>query len=219
MTEEDTTNSGAQPDGTAGSDSPHTPALGTDTPYVSILVPMLNECGYIERCLESLLAQDYPADRYEILVVDGLSTDGSRETVAALGGGAPAVRLLDNPRRIPASALNVGVGAARGEVVMRLDAHSYAADDFITCNVQALRRTGAAGVGGPIESIAQGYVGHGISVAMSSPFGVGNALFRYAKTEQWVDTVAFGAYPRKIMEAAGPFDEDLMEDIFSALRA
>lgn len=210
MSAEVTTNSGIGPGGPARADAPGSRISGADRPYVSVLVPMLNERGYIEGCLASLLAQDYPPERYEILVVDGLSTDGSRDVVAARCGGLPAVRLLDNPRRIPASALNVGVGAALGEVVMRLDAHSYAAEDFITSNVQALRRSGAAGVGGPIQSIARGYIGHGISVAMSSPFGVGGARFRYAKTEQWVDTVAFGAYPRHIMATAGPFDEDLM---------
>lgn len=179
-------------------------------PFVTVIVPCYNERAYIGECLESLIQSDYPHDRFEVLVLDGGSDDGSRDIVLQLAQQFTFIRLLDNPRRIAAAAMNMGIQSARGDVIIILSAHSHVASDFISQNVFHLSRTGAACVGGPIHSIAQSSVGKTVSLAMSSPFGVGNALFRHSRKEQYVDTVAFGAYRREVFDQIGLFDEDLI---------
>jgi GT2 family glycosyltransferase len=178
---------------------------------VTVIVPMYNERAHIGECLSSLIEQDYPSDLMQVLVVDGMSQDGSREIVREVIEQRPPgwLRLLDNPRRAPAAGLNIGLQHAQGQVIIRLDAHSYAAPDFVRQNVAYLSKTGASCVGGPIQSIGRGLVGRAIALAMSSPCGVGNALFRYATTERYVDTVAFGAYKRSVFAQIGVFDEEL----------
>jgi GT2 family glycosyltransferase len=106
--------------------------------------------------------------------------------------------------------MNVGIQNARGDVIIVLSAHSFVAGDFISQNVACLSKTGAACVGGPIHSISQSFLGKTICLAMSSPFGVGNALFRYSHKGQYVDTVAFGAYRRQVFDEIGLFDEELV---------
>lgn len=171
---------------------------------------MFNEGAYISKCLDSLIDQDYPAGRFKVLVVDGMSDDDSRDIVLELARKHDVINLLDNPRRITAAALNIGIRNAKGEVIVILSAHSLVASDFISQNVACLSKTEAACVGGPIHSISQSFLGQTISLAMSSPFGVGNALFRYSHKEQYVDTVAFGAYRRQVFDEIGLFDEELV---------
>jgi GT2 family glycosyltransferase len=179
-------------------------------PFVTVVVPMYNERACIGECLGSLVKTDYPADHFEVLVLDGKSDDGSRNIVLELARMHNFIRLLDNPRRITAAAMNVGIQAARGDVIIVLSAHSFVASDFISQNVACLSKTGADCVGGPIHSTSQPFPGKTISLAMSSPFGVGNALFRYSQKEQYVDTVAFGAYRRQVFDEIGLFDEELV---------
>ncbi len=179
-------------------------------PFVSVLVPLYNESAHIGRCLQSLLQSDYPKEHFEVLVLDGGSDDGSQKIVLQLARQSGPIRLLHNPRRIAAAAMNIGIQNASGDVIIILSAHSHVASDFISQNVLHLFKTGAACVGGPIHSIAESFVGKTISLAMSSPFGVGNALFRHSRREQYVDTVAFGAYRREVFEEIGLFDESLI---------
>jgi glycosyltransferase involved in cell wall biosynthesis len=179
-------------------------------PFVSVIVPVRNEERYIGGCLRSLAAQDYPRDRFEVLVVDGDSTDGScrvAEDVARETG--LAVRLLSNPRRSTPCGLNAGIAQARGEVIARVDAHAEVDSRFLSESVSALTESGADVVGGPIRSVGDGLVGGAIALAMSAPFGVGNAAFRYSREEQYTDTVAFPTYRRSVFDRLGPFAEDL----------
>lgn len=183
---------------------------GDRAPFVSIIVPMRNEERYIEACLSSLLAQDYPAGHFEVLVADGRSSDRSRALAESYAGGdSPQVRLLDNPKRTTASGLNVGLRAARGEIVVRVDAHAVVEPDFLSQSVTALEASGADAVGGPIRTVSRGLIGEAIALAMSSPFGVGDAAFRHSQREQWTDTVPFAAYRRGLFERAGLFAEDI----------
>jgi GT2 family glycosyltransferase len=179
-------------------------------PFVTIVVPMYNERAYIDKCLDSLIGQDYPVSHFEVLVLDGGSDDGSRNIVMESARKYDFVRLLDNPRQITAAAMNIGIQNARGDVIIILGAHSYVASDFISQNVACLSKTEAACVGGAIHSTFKSFLGKTISLAMSSPFGVGNALFRYSQKEQYVDTVAFGAYRRQVFDEIGLFDETLI---------
>jgi succinoglycan biosynthesis protein ExoA len=179
-------------------------------PFVSVIVPMRNEERHIQECLSSLLAQDYPAGRFEVLVVDGQSNDRSRALAESfVGGDGGRVRLLDNPGRSTARGLNVGLRGARGEIVVRVDAHAVVEPDFLSQSVAALKVSGADVVGGPIRTVGRGLVGEAIAMAMSSPFGVGDAAFRHSEREQWTDTVPFAAYRRALFERAGPFAEDI----------
>lgn len=176
-------------------------------PFVSIIVPMRNERRYIERCLRSLAAQHHPRDRYEVIVVDGGSDDGSRRLVESLRGELPNMRVVENRGKHTARGLNIGLAFARGEVIARVDAHASVAPDYLRESVAALQRTGADAVGGPIETLGEGATGEAIALAVSSPFGVGNAVFRYSRKEQWTDTVAFPAYRRDVFDRMGPFAE------------
>ena len=177
-------------------------------PFVSVIVPMRNEERHIGQCLGCLVAQDYPPDRSEVLVVDGESTDGSREVVEPfLRNGAVNVRLLDNPDRTTAHGLNIGIAEARGEVIVRVDAHAAPQASFLSESVAALRASGADAVGGPIRTVGRGLVGEAIALAMSFPFGVGNAAFRHGEKEQYTDTVAFPAYRREVFDRVGLFED------------
>jgi GT2 family glycosyltransferase len=176
-------------------------------PLVSIVIPCLNEEHYITALLDSLAAQDYGPDGIEVLVADGGSTDRTRELVRAYPSRFARLELVDNPRRITVAGLNEGMAASRGDCWIIIGAHSKVREDFVRASVEALQRTGAACVGGPIETIGEGTMGLAIAAAMSSPFGVGNAKFRYAEVEGEVDTVPFGCYHRKVWDIVGTFDE------------
>jgi succinoglycan biosynthesis protein ExoA len=183
---------------------------GTTLPLVSVIVAMRNEEGFIERCLDSLAAQDYPHELLEVLVIDGRSTDRSRETVSAVRDRVPHLQLLDNEKKVSPAAFNIGIREANGDVVTIISAHCYLATDYVSRCVEYLHRTGADCVGGPIETVGEKDTARAIALAMSSPFGVGDALFRYSDQEQYVDTLAFGAYRRDIFERVGLFDEELV---------
>ncbi len=174
---------------------------------MSAIVPMRNERQHIERCLRSLAAQDYPHDRFEVIVVDGASDDGSRELVESMREEVPGLRVAENRGKLTARGLNIGLAFARGDVIARVDAHAVVAPDFLRESVAALRRTGADVVGGPISTLGEGSAGAAVALAVSSPFGVGNAVFRYSHREQWTDTVAFPAYRRDVFDRIGPFAE------------
>ena len=181
-----------------------------DAPVVSVIIPMRNEERYIEGCLRSLAAQEYPRDRLEVLLVDGASTDRSREAAERVAAreGLP-LTVIENPDRTTACGLNLGIARARGEVIVRIDAHAEAGSGFLREAVSVLRESGADVVGGPIDSAGRGLVGRAIAAAMSSPFGVGSAVFRYSHREQETDTVAFPAYRRDVFQRAGLFAEDV----------
>jgi glycosyltransferase involved in cell wall biosynthesis len=169
----------------------------------------LNEERYIVALLDSLAAQDYGPDAIEVLVADGGSADRTRELVQSYPSPFNRLALVDNPKRITVGGLNAGMDAAQGDCWIIIGAHSSVRTDFVRASVEALQRTGAACVGGPIETVGEGTVGKAIAAAMSSPFGVGNARFRYADKEAEVDTVPFGCYHRKAWEVVGRFDESV----------
>ena len=184
-------------------------------PFVSIIVPCRNEAQHIGRCLQSILETEYPPDRLEVLVADGRSDDGTREIVAGYAARYPALRLLDNPKQITPVALNLGVRAARGDVVMRMDAHVVYPHDYVMRLVTALGESGADCVGGVIETLPvnETAVARAIALGLSHPFGVGNAYFRIgSRQRRWADAVSFGCYRREVFDRIGLFDEDLVRN-------
>ncbi len=186
-------------------------------PFVTVVVPCRNEERYIARCLESILANDYPRDRIEVLVVDGRSDDRTREIVASYAAAHPTIRLVDNPQQTTPAALNAGIGAARrdGDLVMRMDAHVLYPVSYIATLVAALEETGADCVGGPIATLPADDTptARAIALALAHPFGVGNSHFRTgATTRRWTDAVAFGCYRRSVFDRIGRFDEELVRN-------
>ncbi|MHB9054300.1 MAG: glycosyltransferase family 2 protein [Thermoleophilia bacterium] len=183
-----------------------------DNARVSIVIPMRNEESHIGRCLDSVMDQDYPADRLEVKVVDGRSDDQSAAIVRRYAGRTPDVELLDNPGRITPVALNIGIRNSSGDIVIILGSHSFVEPDFVSRNIAALSATGADCVGGKIETVSDTSMGRVISQAMSSTFGVGNSRFRTSLEPGFVGTVAFGAYRREVFERIGIFDEELIRN-------
>jgi cellulose synthase/poly-beta-1,6-N-acetylglucosamine synthase-like glycosyltransferase len=180
-------------------------------PFVSIIVVMRNEEEYIEECLKSLIQQDYPKEKYEIIVVDGESTDESVNIVKNYMDKYANIRLVNNSKRILASGWNIGIKLAKGDIVIRPDAHSYVSKDFIRKNVETLKCVeDAVCVGGRLYNISKGgFISKAISNVLSSPFGVGNSRFRVSEKAGYVDTIAYGAYRKNVFHKVGYFNESL----------
>ncbi len=177
---------------------------------VSVIVPCRNEEHYITRCLESIFSADYAPDRLEVLVVDGRSEDRTRAILAEFASRHPNLRILDNPGRIQPVALNIGIRAATGDILMRMDAHAFYPKNYIRDLVTALQDSGADNVGGVLvtDPATETPVGKAIALALSHPFGVGNAYFRIGSQQpRWVDHVAFFCCRRDTFERIGLFDE------------
>jgi GT2 family glycosyltransferase len=182
------------------------------SPLLSAVVPCRDERDHIGRCLDSILATDYPAERLEVLVADGRSGDGTREIVERYAARHSAIRLVDNPERIVPTGLNRAIRAARGEIIVRLDAHVVYPPTYLTTLVQALLAHGADNVGGVIVMVPadESPLARAIAAALSIRFGVGNSYFRIGtRKPRWVDTVPFGCFRRDVFERVGLFDEDL----------
>lgn len=177
------------------------------TTPVTIVLPTLDEREHITDCLDSLLAQDYPAIA-EILVVDGGSGDGTRDLAARRGG---PVRVVPNPRVTAAAAMNVGIAAASADVIVRADAHTLYAPDFVSRCVEVLETSGADVVGGPMRPVGTTAFGRAVAAVTSSPVGVGPGRFHYADTAEDVDTVYLGTYRREVVTEVGGYDEDELQ--------
>jgi len=182
---------------------------GNPLPSVSVLVPIRNEEGYISRCLDSILSNDYPLEKLEILVIDGRSSDGSREIVKEyIEKSEPKIRLLDNPQLIVPTAMNIGLKEAKGDVIIRIDGHSFVEGDFISTSVRSLIEKDVEAVGGPVRPVlddSSSYLTRAISAALKSPLASGSARFNGKRG--YVTTVSFGAYWSDVFKEYGDFDE------------
>jgi glycosyltransferase involved in cell wall biosynthesis len=161
-------------------------------PTVTLVVAMRNEARHIDACLRSIVGQDYPPDRLEILAIDGRSTDASRSIAERALEGRPLARVLENPDVIQAAAWNRGIDMASGDVIGIVSGHATLGPGYVASAVAALERTGATMVGGPVHAIGEGVVGTAIATASVSPFGVGGARHHYATEAVEVDTVFMG---------------------------
>ena len=175
-------------------------------PFVTIAMPCLNEEAYIETCIRSVLAQDYPKDRLEILVADGMSIDATREIIARLSAEDSRIKLIDNPDKIQSAGMNHILRACRGDVVVRMDVHCEYAHDYVRCCIEALEKSGADNVGGAQRARAKTLFQRALCAALDSPLGVGGAKYRGAGNEGFVDTVFLGAFRRKVFETIGMYD-------------
>lgn len=177
-------------------------------------MPVRNEADFIQRSLGAVLSQRYPSDCMEILIVDGMSTDDTRALVMRLAKDHPKVslKILDNPGRIVPTGLNIALQCARGEIIIRVDGHTIIAPDYVKQCVDVLGRTQADNVGGRMNAVGKTPFGKAVVLGTSSPFGIGGGRFHYSDNEEWVDTVYMGAWPRRVFEKIGLFDEELTRD-------
>jgi succinoglycan biosynthesis protein ExoA len=185
-------------------------------PLVSVIIPCYNEQATIRLLLEALYRQTVPARDLEVIIADGRSTDQTRDAVAAFQRDYPdlVVRLVDNPKRNIPAALNCALAEASGQYVVRLDAHSVPAADYIQRCVADLEAGQGDNVGGvwEIRPRGDGLVRRAIAVAAAHPFGVGDARYRYTDQPGLVDTVPFGAFRRELFDRIGGFDERLLSN-------
>jgi succinoglycan biosynthesis protein ExoA len=174
--------------------------------FVTIAMPCRDEEAYIEACIRSVQAQDWPYDQMEILVADGMSMDATREILARLAAADPRIRLVDNPARVQAAGLNECIRRARGEVIVRMDVHAEYAPDFVRKCVEVLERTGADNVGGAARPRARTFFQRCVAAALVSPLGMGGSHYRKASEEGDVESVWPGAFRRDVFERFGTFD-------------
>lgn len=180
---------------------------------ISVIIPCRNERRHIGEFLDSLLAQDLEAGwQIEILVADGFSDDGTRAFLRQYSEKTSAVRVIDNPGRIVSTGLNAAIGAATGDVIIRMDAHTTYARDYIRECVRALQDSGADNVGGPWVAEGQGPIGKAIAAAFRSPFCTGGGKAHDANYEGDVDTVYLGCWARSIFGRIGLFDPELVRN-------
>jgi succinoglycan biosynthesis protein ExoA len=182
------------------------------SPLVSVILPCRNEAGYIEDCLKSILSQEPPDGGFEIIVADGVSNDGTREFLERFSAENPRVRLLNNPGRIVSTGLNAALREARGQVIVRMDAHTVYASDYIKQCLAVLRETGADNVGGPMCTTATTYKERAIQAVFHSPFAVGGARSHNPAYEGYVDTVIYGCWKKAIFDRVGGFDEEFVRN-------
>jgi glycosyltransferase involved in cell wall biosynthesis len=172
-----------------------------------------NEGRHIRVALDSLFAQEeVPGRRTEVIVADGMSDDGTRQFLDSFATKQPRLRVLDNPGKIVSTGLNAAIAAAQGEIVLRVDAHTEYAADYVRKCVEILESSGADNVGGPARTSAAGWLPRAIAAAYHSRFGCGGARFHDVKYEGYVETVTYGCWRKSTLERLGGFDETLVRN-------
>lgn len=186
-----------------------------ELPKVTIIVPTRNEVHFIEKCLNSFMISDYPEHLMEIIIVDGMSEDGTRDIVKEISIRDNRVLLIDNEKKITPVAMNLGVKASTGEYIFFSGAHSEMPSDYISKCVRHAIESDADNVGGVVktEPRENSPVGRAIAEVLSHPIGVGGAKFRTGVTKPTeVDTVPFGCYKREVFDRIGYFNEQLVRN-------
>lgn len=185
-------------------------------PLVSIIIPCRNEEKFIGMCLDSIIANDYPKDKLEILVVDGMSGDKTRKTVAEYSAKYSFIELLENPNRVTPFALNIGIKNSKGSIIARMDAHSEYSKDYVSKLVKGLFEFDADNVGGitKIIPVNKTLSAKAIALVHSSFFGAGNAYYKTKIPAHpiEVDTVFCGCFRKEIFNKIGLFDERMIRN-------
>lgn len=182
------------------------------TSFISVIIPCRNEEKYIVKCLDSVVAQDFPKESLEVLVIDGASEDQTKNIIKEYSQKYPFIKLLENTKKFTPFGLNIGIKAAKGDVVIRMDAHAGYKADYISKCVYYLKETGADNVGGVIKTMPakDTVIARAITISLSHFFGAGNAFFRTgSKTIREVDTVFGGCFKKDVFTKIGFFNEKL----------
>jgi len=186
---------------------------------ISIIIPCYNEGKYIRDCIESIVNSNIKNYTLEIIIVDGDSSDNTLEVVGELASIYNFIRVLNNPKKVIPAAMNIGINAAKFEIIMKMDAHSQYDKNYINICVENLIKNKVDNVGGKVIHVPREntYIGNSICIALSSPFGVGNSFFRIGSDKKkFVDTVPFGCYKKSTLFNVNCYDEKIYrsEDIF-----
>ena len=176
-------------------------------PFISVILPVRNEERYIAACVDSIFSQDYPAEKMEVIFVDGRSEDRTVEMLHAMQKDHPQIVVLDNPNRTVPYAMNIGIAHSSAPVIVRLDAHAEYPADYIRLSVETLLTQDCDNAGGVFETHGRGFMGEAIAEMLKTPLGVGNATYRLTTEDGYVDTVPFGCFKRELFERIGGFDE------------
>ena len=182
---------------------------------LSVIVPIYQEEKYISKCIDSMLSQDYPKDDLEIILVDGMSKDRTREIVAAYTAKYPFIRMIDNPERIAPCAMNCGIKEAKGDVIMRLDAHATYEKNYFSSLAYGLKKYHADNIGSVCRTDVLNKTPKTLAIkeVLSNRFGVGNSTFRTGiDGVQEVETVPFGCWKREVFEKYGYYDTRLVRN-------
>lgn len=187
----------------------------SELPFVSVVIPCRNEFKYIAGLLDSIVTQNYPKEKLEIIIADGMSDDGTRNIIKEYSEKYQYIKLIDNEKKIVPTALNKAIKMSIGEIIIRLDAHSIYPNNYFSKLIEVSESTGADNVGAMWETCPGNDTlkAKAIAIAMSHPFGVGGATYRIptTKTEPFeVDTVPFGCYKRSVFEKIGYYDETML---------
>lgn len=189
---------------------------------ISIICPTFNEEKYITSCINSMICQDFDKKDIELLFVDGRSSDRTRKIIEEYTNSYSWIKIIDNPERTVPFAMNYGIKAAQGDVIVRIDAHAEFPSNYIRVLVNQLKVLSADNVGALCETLPanDSIEAKAIATAMSSRFGVGNSYFRVGATRVMeVDTVPFGCFPRNVFERVGLYDEELIRNQDDELNA
>ncbi len=185
-----------------------------ELPFVSIIVPCYNEEKTIQHLLNGILAQTYPREKIEVVISDGLSTDRTLQIIEAFQKEHPDLQMrvtMNQAKTIP-SGLNQAIAESRGDIIVRLDAHSMPIPEYVQRCVSALQSNKGTNVGGvwEIRPGANTWVAEAISLAAAHPLGVGDAMYRLNAKAGAVDTVPFGSFYKHLIQRIGGFDETLL---------
>jgi succinoglycan biosynthesis protein ExoA len=186
--------------------------MSSTRPAVSVIVPCRNERDHIESCVQSILAQEPPPGEFEVIVVDGISDDGTRDTLDRLAQEDPRLRIITNPARVTPCGMNAGIRESRGRWIAIMGAHNRYAPDYLRCSVEVLEETGADNVGGSMIFEPTSPLQHAIAAAHHSSFSVGGAKWHNPTYEGPADTVFGGVYRREVFDRIGLFDEELVRN-------
>jgi glycosyltransferase involved in cell wall biosynthesis len=196
----------------------------SDSAFITFIIVAYNEEEYIGNLLNQYYHQDYPASLRELIIVDGDSQDDTKKIAQDFAQAHPelAITILDNPRKILSPGINLALRVARGDIVCRVDAHVAIPSDYISIGVRLLygkRNSGVACIGGPWQTVGTGFWGRAIARVLSTPFGVGDAKFRYSRSAGFVDTVPCGFFWKWVFDEVGFYREDLVRTEDNELHA
>jgi len=189
--------------------------LNSNSLFVSVIVPCRNEEGYIANVIKDIFSQTYPSEKMEVFIIDGESDDETVRIVKSLIPEYPHLKLLSNPQKIVPTALNIGIKAAKGDVIVRMDAHCEYPENYIAYLVENLFAMKADNVGVAMIAHPRNTSLKAIAIAraISSPFGIGDSYHRTGLDKAVkIDSVPFGCYPREVFEKYGLFDEELIRN-------
>ncbi len=179
---------------------------------ISIILPIRNEIENIRDLLDSILHQTIE-DEFEILIADGMSSDGTREIIQDYQYKNSSIQLINNPEKIVSTGFNRALSIAKGNIIIRIDGHALIKSNYINQCIKILKKIGADCVGGPTLHVSNGIVGDSIMICQTSKYGSGGAYFRNENSKgRYVDTLAFGAYKRSVFQSIGGYDEELIRN-------